>query len=82
MKLGGETKPDKRNKTTSRKFDDGVMSRNCDVITTFPIYGQFGTMRMPDSGRVVYKTYVFINSKPSISQKTENKTKKSLIQLS
>ena len=38
------------------------MSENCDVIIIFPIYGEFGTIRKPDSGRIVCKTYVFINS--------------------
>ena len=38
------------------------MSENCDVIVIFPIYGQFGAIRKPDSGRIVCKTYVFINS--------------------
>ena len=32
MKLGPETKLDKKNKTTSKKLDDDVMSENCDVI--------------------------------------------------
>ena len=39
MKLGPVTKPDKRNKTTSKKIYDDVMSKNCDVIVIFPIYG-------------------------------------------
>ena len=38
------------------------MSRNWDVIVIFPIYGQFGLIRKPDSGRIVCKTYIFINS--------------------
>ena len=38
MKLGPVTKLDKRNKTTSKKFDDDVISENCDVIAIFPIY--------------------------------------------
>ena len=38
------------------------MSVNCDVIVIFPIYGQFGAIRKPDSGRIVCKTYIFINS--------------------
>ena len=62
MKLGPVTKLDKRNKTTSKKIDDDVMSENCDVIAIFPIYGQFGAIWKPDSGRIVCKTYVFINS--------------------
>ena len=32
MKLGSVTKLDKWNKTMSKKFDDDVMSKNCDVI--------------------------------------------------
>ena len=62
MKLGPVPKLDKRNKTTSKKFDDNVMSENCDVIAIFPIYGQFGAIRKPDSGRIVCRTYIFLNS--------------------
>ena len=35
MKLGPVTKLDERNKTTSKKFDDDVMSANCDVMVIF-----------------------------------------------
>ena len=38
IKPGPVTKLDKRNKTTSKKFDDDVMSENCEVIVIFPIY--------------------------------------------
>ena len=38
------------------------MSENCDVIAIFPIYGQFGAIRKPDSGRIVCRTYIFLNS--------------------
>ena len=38
------------------------MSTNCDAIVFFPIYGQFGAIQKADSGRVVCKTYIFINS--------------------
>ena len=62
MKLGPVTKLDKRNKTTSNKFDDDAMSTICDLIVIFPIYGQFGAIRKPDAGRIVCKTYIFINS--------------------
>ena len=62
MKLGSETKLDKRNKKMSKQFDNDVMSGNCDVIVFFPIYGQFGAIRKPDSGRRVCKTHIFINS--------------------
>ena len=40
MKLEPVTKLDKRNKIASKKFDDDVMSKSCDVITIFPIYSQ------------------------------------------
>ena len=62
MKLGPVTKRDKRNKTTSKKFDDEVMSENRDAIVIFAIYGQFGAIRKPDSAGIVCKTYIFINS--------------------
>ena len=39
MKLGPVTRLDKRNKATSKKFDDDFMSENFDVIVIFPIYG-------------------------------------------
>ena len=61
MKLGPVTKLDKRNKTASKKFDDH-MSENCNIIAIFLIYGQFGAIRKPDSGRIVCKTCIFINS--------------------
>ena len=38
------------------------MSVNCDFIINFSIYGQFGAIRKMDSGRIVCKTYIFINS--------------------
>ena len=44
------------------KLDDDLMSENCDVIAIFPIYGQFGAIRKLHSGRITYKTYIFINS--------------------
>ena len=62
MKLGAVTKPDKRNKTTSKKIDDDVMSANFDVIVTFLIYGQLEAIPKPDSERIVCKTYILINS--------------------
>ena len=36
------------------------MSENCGVIAILSIYGQFGAMWKPDSGRIVYKFYIFI----------------------
>ena len=56
MKLWPVTKIDKRNKTTPKKFDDEVISTNYDVIVIFLIYGQFRSIRKPDSGRIVCKT--------------------------
>ena len=38
------------------------MSENCYVIIFFSIYGQFGAIRKPNSGRIVCKTYISINS--------------------
>ena len=38
------------------------MSENSDVIVIFPISGHFGANRKPDSGRIVWKSYIFINS--------------------
>ena len=38
------------------------MSENCDVIVIFQIFGQFGAVRKPDSGRRLCKSYVFSNS--------------------
>ena len=62
MKLGPENKIDKKNTATSKKFFDDVMLKNCDVIIFFPIFGQFAAIWKPDSGRIVYKTYIFSNS--------------------
>ena len=61
MKLRIVTKLDKRNTTTSKKFDENIMSANFGVII-FLIYGQSGAIWKPDSGCVVCKTYIFINS--------------------
>ena len=61
MKLGPVTKLDKRNKM-SKKFDNDVVSTNCDVIINFPIYGQFGVIWKLDSGCIVSKSYIFINA--------------------
>ena len=36
MKLGAVTKPDKKNKTMSKKNNDDAISENCDVIVIFP----------------------------------------------
>ena len=62
MKLGPVTKIDKKNKIMSKKFHDDVLSANYDVNVIFPIYGQFGEIRKPDSGRIVCETCIFIKS--------------------
>ena len=62
MQLGPVTKIDKRNKTTSKKFDHDIISENCDVIVIFWMFGQFGVVQMPDSGHRVCKGCIFINS--------------------
>ena len=57
MKLGLVTKIDNRNTITSKKIDNDVMSAHFGgVIVIFPISGQFGAIRKPDSGRMVCKT--------------------------
>ena len=61
MKLGPLAKLYKKNKT-SKKIHDDVKPENCDVTVIFPIYGYFGAIQKPDSGRTVCKTSVFINS--------------------
>ena len=81
MKLGPVTKLYKRNKTNLKKFDDDAVSAICDVIAIFLNYGQFGAIRTPDSGHMVCKSYIFINSN-FYHTKTESKTKKSLTQFS
>ena len=62
MKLGPVTKLDKRNTVTSKKFDDEVMSANCDNIVISSICSQFGANLKPDSEHVACNTYIFINS--------------------
>ena len=62
LKYGPVTKLGKTNKTSSKKFDDKVMSTNCDIIVIFPIYSQFGAVWKPDSKRIVFKIFIFINS--------------------
>ena len=71
MKFGPVTELDIRNDTTSKKYDDGVMLANCDVIVIFLIYGQFGAIWKPDSGRIV----TFSLTVTLYLTKTENRTK-------
>ena len=80
MKLGPVTKPDKRNKTTSKKLDDGIMSDNCDVIVIFRIFGQFGAVRRLNSRRSLQVMFsVMVTVCPT---EIENRTKKSPTELS
>ena len=81
MKLGPVTKLDKRNKIMPEKFDDNVMSENFGVITIFPIDGQFRAIQKPVSGTWSVKR-IFSLIAIFYIIKTENKTKKSLTQLS
>ena len=78
MKLRAVTKLDRRNKTTSKNFDNDVISGSCDVIVSFWIFGQFGA-RIPDMecAKVMFSVIVTF-----FLTKTENKTKNSLTQLS
>ena len=62
MKLRQVTKLDKKNKTTSKKFDNDVMSKNCNIIIIFPVYGQFGAIRKLNFKHIVCKTFIFINN--------------------
>ena len=51
------------------------MPANCDVIFIFPIYGQLGAIRKPDSGRIVCKTYIFLLVVTFILQKLKTEPK-------
>ena len=62
MKLGPVSKLDKKNKTMSKDVGDDVISKDFDVIVIFLLYGQSGAIQKPDSGRIVYKTYISINN--------------------
>ena len=75
MKLGPVTKLDKRNKTTSKKFDVNVASENCDVIIFFCTFGEFGAVRRPDFGHRVCKSYAFSNSFQKCFQKNADISK-------
>ena len=46
----------------SKKIDNDIISEYFDVIDISLIYGQFGATRKLDSGHIVCKTYIFINS--------------------
>ena len=57
------------------------MSANCDAIVIFPIYGKFGAIRKPYTGRIVVKR-AFSLIVIFYLTKTGNRTKKSPAQLS
>ena len=62
MKLRPVTKLDKKNTGMSKKINDHVMSANRNPIVFIPIYGHFAAVGRPESVRLVYKIYIFINS--------------------
>ena len=70
MKLGLVIKLNKRNTITSKKIEDDVISTTCDVIVLFPIYDQLAAIKFTFSLIVTF--YL---------TKSENRTKKYLIQL-
>ena len=82
MKLGPVTKLDKKNKTTSKTFNNNVISGNCDV--TVSVWVSFANLeqsggRIPDteSAEIMFSVKITF-----FLTKTENRTKKSLTQLS
>ena len=86
MKLKPVTKFDKekfaKEKTaTSKKFNDDVMSTNCDVIVFFLIYDQFAVIRkpIPDAWPIKLRFSLTITF---YLTKIENRTKKYLTELS
>ena len=42
---------------TSKKFEDDVMSKNCNVTVVFLNYGHFEAIREPNSERMVCNTF-------------------------
>ena len=69
-------KTSKKQKKTKKKQkeEDDVMSANCDLIATFPIYSQFAAIWKLDSGCTVCKlTFPLIVT--YYLKETENRTK-------
>ena len=62
MKLGPVTKLDKKKNVNIKKVWQWRYIRICDVIVNFQIYGQFEAIQKLESGRIVCKTYILINS--------------------
>ena len=79
IKLRPATKPDKRNKTTSKQFDDYIKSGNCDEIVIFFNLRPICSNRSPDALSV--KLMVLLIVTFYLTRK-ENGTKKSLTQFS
>ena len=78
MKLGPVTKLDNKNKTTFKIFGGDTMPANCGVTVILPINGQFGAIQThaQSAKRTFSLKAIFYLAK------TENRTKKSLTQLS
>ena len=57
------------------------MLANCAAIVVFMIYNSFGAIKKLNSGCMIYKTYIFINS-ILLSYKNWKDNWKSLTQLS
>ena len=81
MKLGPVTKLDKRNKTTSKKFDDDACRK---IVTSLSFFGFLANLeqskgRIPDTkfAKITFPLIVAFCIK-----KTENRTIKSITQLS
>ena len=81
MKYGSVTKLDKRNKTTSKKFDDDVMSKNLTSLSFFQFMANLeqSESRIPDAETVKIMFFLIVTFDLT---KTENRTKISLRQLS
>ena len=62
MKWNLETKLDKENTTTLKKFDDDVILRNSGIIIILPLKVHFGAIRNSESGCMICKTNISINS--------------------
>ena len=78
MKLGLVTKLEKRNKTTSKKFDDDFNVKSLPFFQFTANLEQFGS-RIPDAESV---KFIFPLIVTFYLKKIENRTKKSLTQLS
>ena len=81
MKLGPVTKLYMRNTKSLKKIGNDVISINCDVIVIFTIYGQLeqSESRIPDAWSVKTINSLIVTF---YLTKIENKTKKSVTQLS